>query len=232
MPAQEDMTKPEHIQVASSFREEIHRRFAQFYNFYLQTDEVLRRFRLLHVDAVTKVYNDLMEVMGDRLEEVRRAYYDLNVLVDAKQVERGRIDFCLRSVMDARKSISATVGSNIQLCAATANSTLAGMLRNTFYPTFHNIQEETNVIPVTVIDALSRGNVAQDEQAILRGLDERYRTLEFPWVSSVSQTLTWETSRFRNDGRSLSSDTERCMDVATSQFIIINSKLQEDIKKC
>jgi hypothetical protein len=232
MPA-EDISKPEsNNEVVNSFREEIDRWFARYQAFYSQTNASMRVYRLRHVDLVSEIYNSLMVVLGDKIEEVRQAAYELNDLIDAKREELGRINECLQGVINTRNSNSASVGSNIQRCALTANSTLAGLLTNTFYPTFARIQEETSVIPISVIDVLARGNVIEDEQAILQFLDERYSALERQWISSVSTLLRWETNRFQNEGQFLASDIEICMGDATWQYLLVNSRLEGEVQEC
>lgn len=219
-------------EIVDAFREEIDRQFARYQSFYDRTNAAMRSYRLLHVDLVSVVYNELMTVMGNGIEEVRVAAYELQDLIDARYQEIGEINTCLAGIMDTRNQNSAAVGERIQGCALYANTTLAGLLMNTFYPTFAFIQDETSSIPISVIDVLSRGNVLEDEQAIIQYLDDRFAVFELQWLGMVSQLLRWETNRFENEGLFLSAQTEICMGDATWQFLLTNSRLEGEVANC
>jgi hypothetical protein len=236
MPAvDDDMTKSEHApqnEVVEAFREEINYWFYKFNELYGITVSYMRFYRLDHVELISEIYNGLMTVKGDRIEEVRQAAYELDDLIDAKREELGRINECLQGVINTRNSNSASVGTSIQRCALTANQTLSQNLEEIFYPTFSRIQEEAAIIPISVIDVLSRGNVLEDEQEVLVFLEERYNALTFQWLSSVSALLTWESNRFRNEGLFLRSDMEICMGDATWEYLLVNSRLEGEVQEC
>jgi hypothetical protein len=234
---EEDMTMPEHApkpknEVVNAFREEIDRWFARYQSRYDDANASMRRYRLRHVELVSEIYNGIMTVMGDRIEEVRQAAYELDDLIDGKREELGRINECLQGIINTRNSNSASVGTSIQRCALIANQTLAANLNNIFYPTFARIQEEASIIPISVIDVLARGNVLEDEQEVLTFLEERYNALERQWFTSVSVLLTWETNRFRNEGLFLRSDMEICMGDATWEYLLVNSRLEGEVQEC
>lgn len=232
--AVEDMSQPEHKprnEVVDAFREEIDRQFVRYQHFYDVTNADMRRYRLAHVDLISGIYMALMTVMGERIEEVRIAAYELDDLINARIEDVGETG-CVRDVMDARDANSARVGSGIQQCAITANATLTNLLNESFYPTFALIQTATSTIPISVIDVLARGNVLEDEQAILSYLDDRYTALEMQWRSQVSFLLRWETNRFENDGLFLNDVVERCMFDASWEFLLTNSRLEGDIQEC
>lgn len=236
MPAVEEVAvknvvKPKN-EVVDAFREEIDRQFARYQNFYTQTNAAMSSYRILHVELVSRIYNGLMIVFGDGIEEVRVAAYELNDMIDAKYEELGVINTCLAGIMDARNQNSAAVGATIQGCALYANTTLAGLLTNTFYPTFAIIQDETSSIPISVIDVLSKGNVLEDELAIIEYLNDRFAVYELQWLNMVSQLLRWETNRFENEGLFLADQTAICMADGTWQYLLTNSRLEGEIAAC
>lgn len=234
MPVFEDPSKPEHMprnEVVDAFREEIMRQFARYQHFYEQTNAAMRQYRIRHVNLVSEIYNGLMVAMGDRIEEVRQAAYELQDLIDAKIEEVGMND-CVLDVMNTRNTNSGRVGQNIQGCALYANTTLTGMLTNIFYPTFAAIQTETSSIPISVIDVLSRGNVLEDEEAIIQYMNDRYQVYELQWLGAVSQLLRWDTSRFNVEGLFLTDQTEVCMGDAIWEFLLTNSLLEGQIQEC
>lgn len=219
-------------EVVDAFREEIDRQFVRYQTFYDRTNAQMRGYRLAHVELVSTVYNALMTAFGDRIEEVRQAAYELDDLIDARYQEIGSINTCLSEIMDARNVNSAAVSGNIQACAVYANTTLAGLLTNTFYPAFAAIQSETSTIPISVIDILSRGNVLEDEEAIIEYLNNRYHVYELQWNNMVSQLLRWETARFENEGLFLVDQTEICMGDATWEYLLTNSRLEGEVADC
>jgi hypothetical protein len=236
MPAvEEDAMKPEHEsknQVVEDFRKAIDECFERFLNFYNETTESLKSYRLKHVELVSEIYNGLLTVKGDRIEEVRQAAYELNDLIDEKREELGRINECLQGVINTHRSNSEMVGIRIQRCALIANQTLSRNLEDIFYPTFAQIQQQTSTIPISVIDILSSANVLQDEQEILVFMEERHRVMVTQWLSTVSVFLTWETNRFRNEGLFLRSDMEICMGGATWEYLLVNSRLEGEVQEC
>lgn len=232
--AVEDMSQPEHKprnEVVDAFREEIDRQFVRYQHFYDVTNADMRRYRLAHVDLISRIYMALMTVMGERIEEVRIAAYELDDLINARIEDVGETE-CVRDVVAARDANSARVGSAIQQCAITANTTLTTLLNESFYPTFALVQTSTSTIPISVIDVLARGNVLEDEQAILAYLDDRYTALEMQWRAQVSFVLRWETNRFENDGLFLNDVVERCMFDASWEFLLTNSRLEGEIQEC
>lgn len=235
MPTVEEMAQPEAMpknEIVNAFREEIDRWFARYQSRYDDANGSLRRYRLRHVELVSEIYNGLMTVMGDRIEEVRQAAYELDDLINDKREDLGRINECLQGIINTRNSNSAQVGQNIQRCAIVANTTLTANLNNIFYPTFAEVQEAAAIIPISVIDVLSRGNVLEDEQEILVFLEERYNALRLQWLTSVSQLLRWETNKFENEGLFLASDIEICMGDATWQYLLVNSRLEGEVQDC
>jgi hypothetical protein len=246
---EEDMSKPEHMPIAAvedmakpefrpknevvdAFRDEIDRQFVRYQRFYDETNASMRSYRLAHVELISEVYFALMESFGDRIEEVRIASYELEDMVNARIEELGGENDCIRNINRQRDANSDNVGTNIQNCAIYANTTLTNLLNNVFYPTFAQVQTETSQIPISVIDVLARGNVLEDEQAIIEYLNSRFDVLEFQWLSLVSQVLRWETNRFRNDGMFLNDQVQICMGDATWEYLLVNSRLEGEIGEC
>ena len=235
---EENPNAPEHLppkpknDVVDAFREEIDRQFVRYQSFYDRTNAAMRGYRLDHVELVSNVYNSLMPVFGDRIEEVRVAAYELNDLIDDRYQELGTGNQCLYDIMDARNTNNGAVSERIQACALYANTTLAALLTNTFYPTFAAVQAETSTIPISVIDILSRGNVLEDEDAIIDYLNDRYHVFELQWLNIVSQLLRWETSRFETEGLFLVDQTDICMGDATWEYLLTNSRLEGEVGEC
>lgn len=226
-----EVIKPSNDEV-DAFRAEIERYFVRFLNFYDRTNASLRAYRLLHVALISRIYNALMVVIGDRIEEVRVASYELDDLITAKYEELGGFNECLLNILNTRNVNSASVGTNIQECTVTANTTLSALLSDVFYPVFAAIQTEASTVPISVIDVLSRGNVLEDETAILQYLEDRYTVLDLQWLSIVSQMLRWESNRFENEGLFLNDDTNICLLNATWQFLLTNSYLEGLVQDC
>lgn len=241
LPAFENPNAPEHIpenaelkpknEVVDAFREAIDHHFVRYQGFYDRTNAAMRQYRLSHVELVSRIYTALMVIMGDRIEEVRVAAYELQDLIDAKIEEVGVTD-CVLDVYNARNENSARVGLNIQACATYANTTMSGLLSNIFYPTFAQVQTETSQIPISVIDVLSRGNVLEDEQEILQYLEDRYAVYELQWLNMVSVLLSWDTSRFETEGLFLNDQTSICILDGTWEFLLTNSRLEGEIQDC
>jgi hypothetical protein len=157
-----------------NFRRELDSWFVRYQSFYDRSNTEMRRYRLAHVDLVTSIYNRLMTVFGDDIEAVRQAAYELLDLIEHRRTLIGANNACLQGVFDAHTTNSRLVGSTIQQCALFANTTMSGMLRNVFYPTFADIQNTVSTAPNAVTDALSRGNVLEDEESILEFLGARF----------------------------------------------------------
>lgn len=242
LPAFEDPNAPEHMPSVVAikprndrvdiFREEMDHQFVRYQTFYDRTNAALRQYRLSHVALVSRIYVGLMTALGDRIEEVRQAAYELEDLIDARYEEIGEINECLLGIINVRNENSARVGANIQACAVHANTTLAGLLTEVFYPTFAQIQTEASTVPISVVDILSRGNVLEDQDEIIQYLNDRYTVLDLQWLNLVSQSLRWETNRFENEGLFLTSDTEICMLDATWEYLLTNSRLEGEVGQC
>lgn len=227
----ERMTRARRAENVAAFREEIDRWFVRYQTLYDRTNFSLRQYRLQHVDLVSTIYNALMRSLGDGIEEVRQAAYELDDLIQDRRAQGGN-NACIQDVSNTRDANNARVNGLIQDCATYANTTLSGMLANVFYPTFAIIQTEASRIPISVIDVLSKGNVLEDEQDILRYLGDRYQAIEMQWFATVSQLLRWDTSRFNVEGLFLADQTAICMGDATWQYLLTNSLLEGEIQQC
>lgn len=231
------MSAPEHMPptkshpVVDAFHEEIDRWFERYWNFYLLTNDAKDQYRLSHVTLISDIYNLMMIALGDRIQEIRVAAYELADMINDRRAQVGD-NACIRGVEAARDANSISVGALINACAVYANTTLSDNLVTTFYPTFAVVQTQTSVIPLSVIDILSRGNVLEDEQEILQYLADRFQAFEMQWMAAVSQVLRWETSRFNTENRFLADQVTICMDDATWQYLLTNSRLEGEIMQC
>lgn len=233
--AEENPNAPEHKprnDIVDAFREEIDLWFVRYQTFYDRTNAAMQQYRVSHVGLVSRVYHAFMIAFGDRIEIVRTIVADLNQLIDDRREQLGGLNPCLQGIIDERDAQSVDVGGRINTCALYANTTLSNALLHIFYPTFALIQIQTSLVPISVIDVLSRGNVLEDEQAILQYLDDRYQAYEMQWLASVSQLLRWESNRFETEGMFLADQINICMDDAVWQFILNNSRLEGEVQNC
>lgn len=183
-------------------------------------NNAMTMYRLAHVELVTRVFNDLMQVFGEDIEYVRvsRNYVN-NVIADVLLALGGKIrkisieiqkfikkpftgtpNPCLTSVMGRLMQNSATFGLEFNACAQRANRTMVYSLNGGFYPTFQEIQSQASTVPLATINALSRGNVFDDNQEILDYLQSQYDVKVMQWLGGVSQLFRWDTNRLRVEG--------------------------------
>lgn len=219
-------------EIVDAFRAEIDRWFADYQNFYARTNDAMTQYRIMHVELISTIYNGLMVAFGDVIELVRNVAHDLDDMINDRLQEIGTPNECLQNVMDQRDHNNAEVGISIQNCIIYSNNTLNRLLVEVFYPAFAEIQTQASVVPISVIDVLSRGNVLQDEQEILQYLADRYTAIEMQWLAHVSQVLRWETNRFNTEGLFLGDQMRLCMDEATWQFVLTNSRLEGEVTTC
>lgn len=247
MPRFEDMSLPEHIpneevgveqmpfqdsEIVQQFRRDIDYWFIRFQNFYDRANAALRSYRFGHVNLITMVYNRLMTVFGDDIEAIRQSSWELEGIIEARRAVLGQNNACLNGVQTRFTSNSVQVGLTIQACALYTNATMSNLLLNNFYPAFATIQNTISGVNVAVVDALSRGNVLQDEEAIIEYLRSGYSVIEFQWLSATSQLLRWETNRFNVDGLFLVDEMTICMAAPLIQFTNTNAQLEADAMNC
>lgn len=246
MPAFENQNAPEHIpneehglehipksEIVDAFRTNIEIWFVRYQNFYDRSNAAMRSYRFAHVDLITSIYNNLMTVFGEDIEAIRQSAYELMDLIETRTTDLGGTpNACLEEVITEHAASSRSVGSAVQVCAIYSNVTLANLLRNVFYPTFADIQTTISTVPVAVIDVLSRGNVLQDEEAIIEFLAARYEVIELQWLGAVSQLLRWETNRFEVDGSFLVDEMTQCMTTSILTFITTNARLEGVVRGC
>lgn len=245
LPAFEDLSKPEFVpaeakvngfndalEVVENFRRDINYWFVRYQNFYDRTNAAMRDYRLSHVDLVTRIFNDMMTVFGDNIETIRQSAYSLLDVITERQAVLGETNECLQGVIAGLGANSVQAGSVIQQCALYANGTFSRLLTNNFYPAFAGIQQSVSAVPNGVIDALSRGNVLQDEQEIIEFLRMGYEIYDRQWTTAVSQLLRWETSRFEVDGLFLVDEMRLCLAGAVVSYITTNAGLESDAIAC
>lgn len=218
-------------EIVDAFRDEVNRWFSRYMVLYERTTAALTQYRILHVHLIAVIYDGVVIALGDSIEEVRQSAYGLIQLIADRRAEIGD-NACFQRVVAAAVENSEAVGLNIQQCALYGNTTLSENLISTFYPTFATIQEQTSTIPLSVTDILRRGNILQDEQEILQYLADRYQAYEMQWLGGVSQLLRWESSRFNVEGRFLADETSICMDEATVEYLLTNSRLEGEVQEC
>lgn len=95
---------------------------------------------------------------------------------------------------------SATFGLAFNACSQRANNTMVNSLQEGFYPTFQEIQSQASIVPLATLNALSRGNVFDDNQEILDYLISQYDVKVMQWLGGVSQLFRWATNRLRIEG--------------------------------
>jgi len=231
----EDSNLPEFVprnEVVENFRRDIDSWFLRYTNFYDRTNAQMRDYRLAHVVLVTDIYNRFMEVFGDSVEAHVQLSNDLIAEIAERETEAGGINTCLQTVIDDQEAAAIRIGAIIQGCATTANTTLSVMLRDQFYPAFAAIQTSTSAVPTFIIDVLSRGNVLQDEQAIINYIALQYQVFDLQWTSAVSQLLTWETARFTTEGLFNVDEARNCMAEALIDMITSYSEMHLMARGC
>jgi len=246
LPTFEDPNAPEHMplnedsglehmptnEVVNQFRYDIFYWFQRFALFYERANVATSRYRFAHVELVTRVYNQLLTVMGDDIHSIRASSADVRGLLEERRVELGESNECVEAVATDFNANSETSGRAIQACSVYANTTLTRLLEDTFYPAFVDIKNLLATVPVAVVDVLSRGNVLQDEAAMIEYLRGQYQIVEFQWLSAVSQLLRWETNRYETDALFLVDETTMCMAFASLSAVMVNSQLEVRLRAC
>lgn len=244
LPALDKLVVPENIprdssqrdtrpanEIVDAFRSDIEYQFVRYQNFYDRTNAQMRDYRIAHVNLVTRVYNEVLRVFGESIEAHVEVANELLIEIN-EQVEAGGMTDCLQGVIDGQEDAAILVGAMYQACAASANVTFSNMLIDTFYPTFAAIQASTSTIPNSIIDVLSRGNVLQDEQAIIEYLRLRYEVINLQWTTAVSQLLTWETNKFTTEGLFKGDETLNCLADTLMQLILNYAQLHMRAREC
>lgn len=163
------------------FRDEINRFFQRYQSFYDRASAELRIYRDRNVRLVSRVYHDLMVIFGDDINAVRQAAEEINTIFEQRVAEAGGLNDCFRNILDQKAENSNRVSSTIRGCALFANTTLSNLLTNTFYPTFNEIQAGVSLVPLLVVDTLSRANVLENEDEIVAYLRMYYDTTDNSW---------------------------------------------------
>lgn len=183
------------------------------------------------MQLISEIFTELMNALGDQIENIRQVTAELDALIEERRAQVGN-NACVQRVVTERNANSDAVGRSVQSCILYSNTTLHGLLLDSFYPTFNVVQNQTSTIPISVVEVLSLGNVLEDESEILQYLDDRYRAIEMQWFGAVSQLLRWESSRFNVEGRFLADQTSICMLEAALPFMLTNSRLEGEVLQC
>lgn len=210
--------------IVDQFRIDINYWFVRFQNFYDRSNAAMRTYRLAHVDLITSMYNRMNNVIGDNLESISSLSRDLTEIIQRRRTELGEADTCISDVVASHGDNVARISTAVQTCAIYANQTMENLLRNTFYLEFATIQNTISTTPNAVIDVLSRGNVLQDEQAIIEFLRARYEVIDLQWLGAVSQLLRWESNRFTVESLFLVDQVTICLAEQVLAFIHANSE--------
>lgn len=219
-------------EIVQQFRRDIEYWFIRYQNLYDRSNAAMRNYRFAHVHLVTRIYNTLLTVYGDNVQVLRDSAWELVDLIAERRATLGQDNACLNGVEAERAANSQQIGSTIQSCALYANTTMSRLMLNNFYPAFASIQNTISGVNVIVVDALSRGNVLQDEVAIIEYLRSGYGVAEFQWLSAVSQLLRWETNRFEVDGLFLADEMRICLAAPVVQYLQTNTRLHAETLSC
>jgi hypothetical protein len=208
------------------FRAAIDYRFTRLQAFYDATNNVMRMYRLAHVELVTEIFNGMMQVFGEDIEYVRisRRYVD-GIVAQVLGYLGGTPNDCLNSVTSRLAQNSANFGREFNACAGRANRTMAYALTDIYYPTFQQIQTDVSYVPLLTINALSRGNVFDDNQEILDYLVSQYDVIVMQWLGAVSQLFRWETTRFAVEGNFYNEEMYDCPQDAMYYYSNTNTVL-------
>lgn len=234
MPISEDAGE-EHIpknEVVEQFRTDLFYWFHRFQSFYDRCNAATRDYRVSHVRLITAVYNELITILGDDIQSIRESGWAIIELLRERQEVLGEDNACLIAAGARFATNSDFIGPHAQSCSTYANNTMEALLTNTFYPAFADIKNILAVVPLIVTDALSRGNVLQDEAEIIELLRARYQIVDFQWMRAVSQLLRWESNRFDVDGRFLVDEMRICLAHPTIVYILENAEIEQDIIAC
>ena len=192
----------------------------------------MREYRLRYVDAVTEIYNEMMELFGGHLDFVRRASVELDEALQLRETELGGVTECLQGVINRRDQLSEDITRDVRVCSLRANNTMQAQLRNVFYPTFADIQSQVLFINLIVMDALSRGNVMDDKDEIIDYLAGQYDIFRNQWPAAVTQLLRWEKTRFQVEGQFLMEEMDMCLRNPVLEYMRQAASLEYQAHTC
>lgn len=207
-------------------------KFQRFQGFYDNMNFQMRQYRLSHVNLVTSVYNLMMEKFGEHLDFVRRASIELDEALEMKENELGGITECLQGVVNRRDRLSESITRDVRTCSLRANNTMQAQLREVFYPTFADIQSSVLFINLIVMDALSRGNVMDDEDEIIDYLAGQYQVYTTQWPVAMTQLLRWEQTRFTVEGEFLVEEMDMCLRNPVLEYMRQAASLEYEAHMC
>lgn len=120
---------------------------------------------------------------------------------------------------------SQTMGLEMNHCAQRTNATMVHSIDDKFYPTFRSIQDSVSPVPLFTLDALSRGNVFNDNVEIIDYLQSQYDVIVMQWLGAVSQLFRWETNRFLVEGNWYEDEIMDCAQDAIYYYSNANTVL-------
>ena len=204
----------------------------RFQGFYDDMNFQMRTYRLRHVTLVETIFNQLMGLFGEHLDFVRRASVELDEALELRENELGSITECLQGVINRRDRLSDDITRDVRVCSLRANNTMQVQLREVFYPTFADIQSEVLFINLIVMDALSRGNVMDDEDEIIDYLSGQYEVYRNQWPRAVTQLLIWEQARFTVEGEFLIEEMDMCLRNPVLEYMRQAASLEYEAHMC
>ncbi|KAL7021361.1 hypothetical protein ACKWTF_011850 [Chironomus riparius] len=214
------------------FYDEIMYKFQRFNGFYAEMNYQMRRYRLSHVTLVETIYIQMMELFGQHLDFIRRASVELDEALEIRENELGGITECLQGVVNRRDRLSEDITRDVRVCSLRANNTMQAQMREVFYPTFADIQSEVLFINLIVMDALSRGNVMDDEDEIIEYLNGQYQVYTTQWPGAVTQLLKWEQTRFTVEGEFLVEEMDMCLRNPVLEYMRQAASLEYEAHMC
>lgn len=167
----------------AEFRTAIDYRFSRLQAFYDATNNAMNIYRYAHVESIHVNYQGIMNEFGRAIEHVRS--------------RGGATPYNANLIINA--------------CARRANETLQRALTVNFYPTFSEVQMETSKIPLLTLNALTRGNVFDNNQEIITYLLSQYDVKVMQWLGTVSQLFRWEKTRVDVYGRFYIDEMNLCL---------------------
>lgn len=167
----------------AEFRAAIDYRFSRLQAFYDATNNAMNIYRYAHVESIHVNYQGIMSEFGRAIEHVRS--------------RGGATPYNANLIINA--------------CARRANETLQRALTVNFYPTFSEVQMETSKIPLLTLNALTRGNVFDNNQEIIAYLLSQYDVKVMQWLGTVYQLFRWEKTRVDVYGRFYIDEMNLCL---------------------
>jgi hypothetical protein len=109
---------------------------------------------------------------------------------------------------------------------------MQAQLRDVFYPTLSDIQSEVLYLNLIVMNALSRGNVMDEEDDIIDYLSGQYDVYRNHWAGTVITLLGWERARFRVEGEFYVEEMDLCLRNPVLEYMRQAASLEYEAHMC